>query len=38
MAGERHRGLRWNDVERLVRLLLGIADEIVRLIKAVHGG
>ena len=28
----------WYDVEQALKLLLGLADEIVKLIKVIHGG
>jgi hypothetical protein len=38
MKTRQHRGLRWADVERTVRLALRIASEVVRLIVELHGG
>jgi len=32
MVAKRHRGLRWDNVERGVKLVLRIAAEVVRLI------
>ncbi len=38
MTARRRRHPYWYDVERAVKLLIGLADEIVQLIKAIHGG
>jgi hypothetical protein len=38
MTVKRRPRVCWDNVERVVKLLLGIAGEIARLIDAVHGG
>jgi len=38
MTVKRHPRVCWDNEERVVKLLLGIAEEITRLINAVHGG
>jgi hypothetical protein len=38
MAGKRHWSPSWDDAERLVRLLLRIAAEVVKLIIELRGG
>jgi hypothetical protein len=38
VAKKRRQRLCWYDVEQALKLLLGLANEIVKLIKAIHGG
>jgi hypothetical protein len=35
---ERRRGIRWSTVERVVKLLVSVAGEVVKLIDALRGG
>jgi len=38
MAKKRHRGPSWYDMEQVLKLLLGLADGIMQLIRTIHGG
>ena len=38
MTRKRHPKPCWSDMGQALKLLLGLADEIVQLIKAIHGG
>jgi hypothetical protein len=38
VAKKRHHGPCWSDVRQTVALLIRLADEIVLLIRVIHGG
>lgn len=37
MAGKRNHHLCWDKMERAVKLLIGVTDEVIRLIRVIHG-